>query len=68
MRRVDQASLPETSEVDAWTLIEVRNLLEAARDHEPRFAPLVLLLLSTDMRRGEALGLKWPMSTSTGAC
>jgi integrase len=30
-----------------------------AREHQPRFAPLLLFLLSTGARRGEALGLKW---------
>ncbi len=53
MRRVDQAALPDTSEVDAWTRSEVQKLLATAREHEPRFAPLLLLLLSTGMRRGE---------------
>ena len=59
MRRVDQAALPETSEVDSWTRSEVQKLLATASEHEPRFAPLLRLLLSTGMRRGEALGLQW---------
>jgi integrase len=38
---------------------EVGQLLETARLHEPRFAPLLVVLFSTGMRRGEALGLQW---------
>ncbi len=34
-------------------------LLETARLHEPRFAPLLVVLFSTGIRRGEALGLQW---------
>lgn len=59
MQCVEQAALPETSEVDSWNRSEVQTLIGVARDHEVRVAPLLLLLLSTGMRRGEALGLKW---------
>ena len=34
-------------------------LLAVAREHDPRFAPLVHFLFATGARRGEALGLKW---------
>ena len=38
---------------------EIQALLRVAREHEPRFAPLFLSLVSTGARRGEALGLEW---------
>lgn len=38
---------------------EVRALIRLAREHEPRFAPLLALLFATGLRRGEALGLHW---------
>jgi len=37
----------------------VSTLLEVAREHEPRLYPALTFLLSTGVRRGEMLGLKW---------
>jgi integrase len=45
--------------VQYWTRGEVERLIALARKHEPRFAPLLVLLFSTGLRRGEALGLHW---------
>jgi integrase len=59
IRRVDRASATEVKEVQYWTREEVSQLLETARLHEPRFAPVLVVLFSTGMRRGEALGLQW---------
>jgi integrase len=59
IRRVDRASATEVTEVEHWTRKEVGQLLETARLHEPRLAPLLSVLFSTGMRRGEALGLQW---------
>jgi integrase len=59
MRRVDRRLATEVQQADAWTREEVGALLATAREHEPRLAPLLLFLLSTGCRRGEALGLKW---------
>ena len=59
IRRVDRASAIEVAEVEYWTRDEVRRLLETARGYEPRFAPLLFVLLSTGIRRGEAMGLQW---------
>jgi integrase len=59
MRQVDRRSATETKEVQFWGPEEVQTLLAVAKQHEPRFEPLLLLLLSTGMRRGEALGLRW---------
>jgi len=56
---VDRASAAEVTEVEHWTRKEVGQLLETARLHEPRLAPLLSVLFSTGMRRGEALGLQW---------
>ncbi len=59
MRRVDRRETTEVKEAEAWTREEVEKLLAAARKYEPRFAPILLFLVSTGARRGEALGLKW---------
>ena len=59
MRRVRGAMASETEEVEYWTRREVQALIETARVHEARFAPMLVLLLSTGMRRGEAIGLNW---------
>jgi integrase len=45
--------------VDSWTRDEVTTLLSVARESEPRFYPLLLFLLSTGCRKGEALGVQW---------
>ncbi|HXK24314.1 MAG TPA: site-specific integrase, partial [Myxococcota bacterium] len=37
----------------------MHQLLAVAREHEPRFYAALLFLLSTGVRRGELLGLKW---------
>jgi integrase len=58
VNHIEKAAV-ETKEVEAWPLTEVETLLRVAVEHEPRFGPFLKLLLSTGMRRGEALGLKW---------
>ncbi len=55
--RRQQASEVET--VSAWGREEVQILLRTAQEREPRFYPLLLFLLSTGARKGEALGLWW---------
>jgi integrase len=59
MRRVDRRAAAEVRQADAWTRDEVGTLLAVAREHDPRFAPLLHLLLATGARRGQGLGLKW---------
>jgi integrase len=59
MTRVGRSAATETDEVESWTSAEVATLLSIAQDHEPRFSPFLLLLLSSGVRRGEGLGLKW---------
>ncbi len=44
-------------EKQVWNAEESRRLLAAAADHE--WGPLFLMLLTTGMRRGECLGLRW---------
>ena len=46
-----------TNVVDTWTAGETRSFLSHVSHH--RLYPLYLLALSTDMRLGELLGLKW---------
>lgn len=43
--------------VNAWSVTELKKFL--ASERESRFYPLWLLLLTTGMRRGEAMGLRW---------
>jgi integrase len=57
--RVERKGATQVKEVDSWSREEVATLLQLAREHEPRFHPALLFLLSTGARRGEALGLKW---------
>jgi integrase len=59
MRRVDRSKAAETKEVDSWTHREVETLLDLAGEHEPRLYACLAVLLSTGLRRGELLGLKW---------
>lgn len=59
MRRVAQRTATETAEAEAWTRNEVAELLALAERHEPRFYPALFFPLSTGVRRGELLGLKW---------
>jgi len=59
MRRVDRRVAREVPEVETWSRGEIDTLLEVAREHEPSFYPALLFLLSTGVRRGELLGLKW---------
>jgi integrase len=59
LRRVGRSLASETEEVEHWTRGEVRALIRLAREHEPRFAPLLALLFATGLRRSEALGLHW---------
>jgi integrase len=59
VNQIQRASAAETKEVEAWSHAEAEILLRVAAEAEPRFAPFLRVLLSTGMRRGEALGLKW---------
>ncbi len=59
MRSVQNATAKETVVRQAWSKSEAAILIEIARAHEPKFAPLLELLFATGMRRGEALGLQW---------
>jgi len=59
MRQAGRRVATEVTRVDAWTRDEVATLLALAREHEPRFYPALLFLLSTGAHRGEALGLRW---------
>jgi integrase len=45
--------------IDFLTPDEGRMLLETAREHRPRFYPLLLAALRTGMRQGEILALQW---------
>jgi integrase len=45
--------------VHAWDAETLRAFLEASRNNNDRLSPLWVLLATTGMRRGEALGLRW---------
>jgi len=57
--RVKRQQADEVGHVSSWTRDEVGTLLAVARAKEPIFFPVLVFLLSTGCRRGEALGLKW---------
>ena len=59
IRQVEGSHARETKQVEAWTKEEAETLLAVAQEHEPRFCPALLTLLSTGIRRGEVLGLQW---------
>jgi integrase len=59
MRRVGRSIATEVEEVETWNQEEIEGLIAIAREHQPQFAPILIFLLSTGVRRGEALGLYW---------
>ncbi len=46
--------------VCAWSRDEVERLLAAVQEYSPEVLPIVVCLLNTGMRKGEALALTWP--------
>jgi integrase len=59
IRRAERRVATEAHVIDTWTREEAETLLRVAREHEPRFAPVLHLALATGCRRGEILGLRW---------
>ena len=59
LAKVDRQQSDEVGGIDSWTRDEVRKLLAVAREHESVFHPLLEFLLSTGVRKGEVLALKW---------
>jgi len=59
LKKIARQQAEEVSGRDSWTRSEVETLLETAESEEPAFYPLLMFLLSTGCRKGEALGLKW---------
>ena len=59
LAKVERHQSSEVEHVNAWSREEVANLLDVARSVESRFYPLLMFLLSTGCRKGEALALKW---------
>lgn len=60
----DKAKPPTASEASApeihpWSPEQARAFLAWAWEHRPEHAPMWSLLLSTGMRRGELIGLRW---------
>ncbi|MBF6555122.1 MAG: site-specific integrase [Acidimicrobiales bacterium] len=45
--------------VNAPSVEDVRSIIDAAEDRDPRLAPLLMLAALTGMRRGELCGLRW---------
>lgn len=59
VQRAETSTATEIRAVDSWTHDEAAKLLAIVKRTEPRYYPIVLTLLHTGMRRGEALGLQW---------
>jgi integrase len=57
--RAEDSRAEEIRSIDSWTHNEASRLLEITREKESRWYPLVLTLLHTGCRRGEALGMQW---------
>jgi integrase len=49
----------EKKKVAVFTVQEVQHLLTAAKEHLPRFHPLLLAAFRTGMRQGELIALEW---------
>ena len=52
--------------VRAWTRDEIDRFLAAVRDESPELIPIVVCLLNTGMRKGEALAHTWPQVDIAG--
>ncbi len=59
MRTARLRTVHESESRAAWSADEVGTLLEVARSARPHIYPLLVFLLGTGVRRGEALGLEW---------
>jgi len=57
--RAEDSRANEIRAIDSWTHDDAAKLLGVVHAKEPRWYPLVLTLLHTGCRRGEALGMKW---------
>lgn len=49
----------DAAEKDAWTAEEVQRFLASVSDNDSRLLPMWHLFLSTGLRKGELLGLRW---------
>jgi integrase len=45
--------------VRLWTPEQVEHLLEVARVHDPRLVPVIVFLVNTGCRKGEAIAAEW---------
>lgn len=54
-----KAPRPAPDEMRPLSEAEARELLDAARESGDRFEPLYVLAITTGLRRGELLGLRW---------
>ncbi len=57
--RLERSHASEVRQVEPWTREAVAAILDLAREKEPRAYPVLHVLLSSGMRRSEALGLQW---------
>ena len=54
-----KAPRPTPKEMRPLSESEARTFLDAARESGDRFEPLYVLAVTTGLRRGELLGLRW---------
>jgi integrase len=57
--RIKDVPQPGRANTRAWTTQEVGRLLKSVHKLEPRIMPLVMFLLHTGCRKGEAIALEW---------
>lgn len=57
--RWDRLPQRRRRKVMAWTAVEVDRLYRAVQAESPAILPLVVCLVNTGMRRGEAIALRW---------
>jgi integrase len=57
--KVAKLRVPKKRNVRAWSEAEVQRLLEAAIRIEPELVPILVFLVNTGCRKGEAIALRW---------
>lgn len=57
--KIERLPEPKQRRVTAWTPAEIERMFTAAREHHPRLLPLLVFLVNTGCRPGEAIAAEW---------